>query len=495
MKIVPCREPRAGLSHLQLGPCTTLTYDNLDKTMGILRSDGKMTSFVMKILVLLFVVELSYAQIPCFPGAVGFGTTTKGGRGGKIVFVTNTNASGEGSLRAALEMEGPRIVVFKVGGTIELNGNLMIRNPFITIAGQTAPGGGICIKNGMIAVKTHDVVIRGLRIRQGDLPDGVKPDIRDPIEVWAHKKFLGEVYNVVIDHNSLSWAVDVGLDIGGTAHDITASWNIISEGLNNSIHPKGKHSKGLAFHKTAGTNLTAHHNLLAHNDQRNPKIANEGKAEFVNNVIYDFGLVGTDIGGNLQAHILGNYYKPGPSTQPRKGSIKPFEIDDKALAGAPDLKILISGNVFEGTSTSDEWSLMRGDRRYETKEPAFSSSGLAASTAQEAYDKTLTHAGAIVPERDTVDRRIVNDVRTGSGKVIDSQKEVGGWPVLAAGVAPPDGDSDGMPDEWEKTNGFRPDEHDASEDGDSDGYTNIEEYINGLFPPLSESIGQGKKDQ
>ncbi len=454
-----------------------------------------MTSFLLKLVLLVFAMDLSYAQIPCFPGAEGFGTMTKGGRGGTVVFVTNTNASGEGSLRAAIEMEGPRIVVFRVGGTIEVNGTLMIRNPFITIAGQTAPGDGICIRNGMIAVKTHDVVIRGLRIRQGDDPNGVKPDIRDPIEVWGHKRYPGEVYNVVIDHNSLSWAVDVNLDIGGTAHDVTASWNIISEGLNNSIHPKGKHSKGLAFHKTAGTNITAHHNLLAHNDQRNPKIANRGRSEFVNNLVYNFGLVGTDIGGNLQTHILGNYFKPGPSTQKRKGSLKPFEIDEKALP-APDLKILIKGNVFDKNPASDEWSLMKGDKQYETREPVFPASGVTASTAEEAYEMVLKYAGALVPERDTVDRRIINDVRTGSGRVIDSQDEVGGWPELASGIAPEDTDRDGIPDEWEKANGLPPDEDNAGEDHDGDGYTDIEEYINSLFPSFSaDSLGQGKTDQ
>ncbi|MDH4070117.1 MAG: hypothetical protein OEV30_06805, partial [Ignavibacteria bacterium] len=273
-----------------------------------------------------FFAQVSTADIPCFPGAEGHGTTTKGGRGGDVLFVTNTNASGAGSLRAAVEAEGPRIVIFNVGGTIELNGTLMIRNPYITIAGQTAPGDGICIRNGMIAIKTHDVVIRGLRIRQSDDRSGTRPDIRDAIEIWGRRSSPGSVYNVVVDHNSLSWGVDVNLDIGGTAHDVTVSWNIISEGLNNSIHPKGNHSKALAFHKTAGTNLTAHHNLLAHNDQRNPRIVSPGRSEFVNNVVYNFGKVGSDVGGNLQTVIVGNYYKSGPSTGKPRGPITPIEL-------------------------------------------------------------------------------------------------------------------------------------------------------------------------
>jgi hypothetical protein len=308
--------------------------------------------------------------------------------------------------------------------------------------------------------------------------------------VWAHKRSPGEVYNVVIDHNSLSWGVDINLDIGGTAHDVTASWNIISEGLNNSIHPKGKHSKGLAFHKTAGSNITAHHNLLAHNDQRNPKIANKGKSEFVNNVIYNFGLIGTDVGGNLQTHLLANYFKAGPSSATRKGSLKPMEIDEKALRDAKDLKILVKGNIFEGTSDSDEWNMMRGDRKYQATEHVFPQSGVTVTTAEEAYELVLKYAGALVPERDAVDLRIVNDVRQGTGRVIDSQSEVGGWPVLAEGTPPEDSDRDGMPDGWEKEHGFQPNNDDSGEDHDRDGYTNIEEYINSFFSPqMGESYG------
>jgi len=437
--------------------------------------------FPLGIVVLLLVfAQAAFADIPSFPGATGYGTTTIGGRGGAVVFVTNTHASGPGSLKAAVDMSGPRIVVFRVGGTIEVGGTIMVRNPFITIAGQTAPGGGICIKNGMIAVKTHDVIIRGLRIRQSDDPKGTNPDIRDAMEIWAHRTMPGSVYNVVVDHNSFSWGVDVNLDIGGTAHDVTASWNIISEGLNHSIHPKGKHSKGLAFHLTAGTNLTAHHNLLAHNDQRNPKIAQKGQSEFINNVVYDFGKIGTDISTKAQTAVLGNYYLSGPSTEERRGSVKPIEIDEKALP-APQLRIYLQGNYFDGKPYADNWELMRGEREHEAT-GAYEGSGIPVLPAEEVYEQILLHAGAVAPARDAVDIRIVRSVKERTGSVIDSPRDVGGWPVLDTGEAPADGDDDGMPDVWELANGLDPNHYDADGDRNNDGYTNIEEYVNSLLP-------------
>lgn len=441
---------------------------------------------------LLFLAHSSLAEIPCFPGAEGYGTTTRGGRGGDLLFVTNTNASGPGSLRAAVEASGPRIVVFRVGGVIELNGTLMVRNPFITIAGQTAPGDGIVIKNGMIAVKTHDVVIRGLRIRQSDDRSGTKADIKDAIEVWGHRQSPGEVYNVVIDHNSLSWGVDVNLDIGGTAHDVTVSWNIISEGLKRSIHSKGDHSKAMAFHKTAGTNLTAHHNLLAHNDQRNPRIVNPGRSEFINNVVYDFGKVGTDIGGDLQTAIVGNYYKSGPSTGKPRGPITPIEIYQKARSDS-GLEIFLDGNMFNGVPYADNWDLMNGDRRFKADSMPFTGSGLTVSCAEEAYELVLEYAGAVSPKRDPVDLRVVKNTREGTGRIIDSPDDVGGWPSVSKGTPPQDSDDDGMPDAWELEQGLDPKRFDANEDHNGNGYTNIEEYINSLLP--SPLAGRGEKEE
>jgi pectate lyase len=262
--------------------------------------------------VLLLGTTTSSAAQSAFPGAVGFGAITSGGRGGRVIEVTNLNDSGTGSFRAACEASGARIVVFRTGGTIHVTKNIRIPNPYITIAGQTAPGDGILIRGAGLVIQNHDVIVRGLRIRAGDDPDGPSPDNRDSL-ILDNKQ--GHVYNVVVDHCSVSWAIDENISIWWPgAHDITISNCIISEGLNDSLNPDGNHSKGLI----AGpgiSNLTIVGNLMAHNDERNPRLASTN-VEVINNLVYDRGLRDVDIGSGSVAQnvsVIGNHFLKGPS--------------------------------------------------------------------------------------------------------------------------------------------------------------------------------------
>ena len=197
------------------------------------------------ILLCLLSVAIHIQSQPAFPGAQGFGSTTKGGRDGKLFFVTNLNSDGPGSFREACEAKGPRIVIFRVGGTITIEKSISIQNPYITIAGQSAPGDGICIRGAAIKITTHDVIVRGLRIRIGDGP-GPAPDNRDGLSIANNSK---QPYNIIIDHCSISWAIDENFQLWYPCNSITIQWCIISEGLHNSLHPKRPHSSGLIIDK------------------------------------------------------------------------------------------------------------------------------------------------------------------------------------------------------------------------------------------------------
>jgi pectate lyase len=233
------------------------------------------------------------SQIPAFPGAEGFGSVTLGGRGGRVIEVTNLNDAGPESLRAAIDAEGPRIVVFRLAGTIDLESSLLVIHPYITIAGQTSPGKGITLRpissavEALLLIETHDVVIRFLNLRAGP------PSAGDAMMIQASDAH--DTSNVVIDHNSMSWAVGRNLATWYDVHDISIQWNIFSEGLNCSIHPKGCHSKGVLLggyasdenkNKPGANNISFHHNLMAHNGERNPYISASG-VDFVNNVAYN----------------------------------------------------------------------------------------------------------------------------------------------------------------------------------------------------------------
>jgi pectate lyase len=437
--------------------------------------------------------------VPAFPGSEGFGSSTKGGRGGEVIEVTNLNDSGPGSLRAAIEAQGPRIIVFQVAGTIELKSSLVIDNPFITIAGQTSPGNGITLRDvsaeveSLIQVQTHDVIIRFLTLRAGPPSAG---DAMEILSSGAH-----DTYNVIIDHDSMSWAVNRDLATWYDIHDTTIEWNIFSEGLNCSIHPKGCHSKGVLIggyasdenkDKPGAYNITLHHNLMAHNGERNPYIEAAGVIDVVNNVAYNpFGTFShIDMVDQLAqdfVNYVGNYFKPGPNTELKYG----IRVLNPGALGAG---IFVRGNIGPQRWKDDQPEIDIVDpdaRQFVVSEPFFAET-VKETTAILAYDQVLEDAGAnkglncdgtFFWRRDAIDTRIVDDVKNGTGKIIDDPSEVGGWLTIASATACADTDHDGMPDAWEQQYGFDPnDPSDASKVSNGNRYTNIEEFLNGTNP-------------
>lgn len=438
--------------------------------------------------------------IPAFPGAEGFGAPAIGGRGGAVLVVTNLNDSGPGSLRAAVSAAVPRIVVFRVSGTIELKSSLVIDNPYITIAGHTAQGQGITLRGvsseieALILIKTHDVVIRFLAIRAGP------PSAGDGIMILASAAH--DTYNIVIDHNSVSWAVNRNLATWYDVHDISIQWNVFSEGLNCSIHPKGCHSKGALLggyasdenkDKPGAGNVSFHHNLMAHNGERNPLVSTSGITDVVNNVVYNpFGSFShVDLQHQLTVipvNYVGNYFKPGTDTNPGKFGI---DIASQKVLGA---RIYVLGNIGPQRLDAAQAEIDIVDPDARPYIVSIRNPGVLVTTtsASEAYDQVLANAGASMGlscdgvfflRRDAIDVRIVADVINGTGNIIDDPSEVGGWLTIAPSSACDDADQDGMPDLWEQKYGFDVDDpSDALADRDGDGYTNIEEYLNATNP-------------
>jgi pectate lyase len=444
------------------------------RRVPILRKPRRSLAVLVTILGLVSLVIMQYtdspvtAPIPAFPGAEGFGANTPGGRGGRILEVTNLEDSGPGSLRAALEASGRRIVVFRTGGTITLESSIRVRHPYLTIAGQTAPGDGITLKmnpaqhHGLMDLETHDVVFRGLRFRQGAHK---KTDAAIPLDIKNASR-------VVIDHCSLSWSTDEVLTTYNDTSDITISWNIIAEGLSHSTHYEGEHSRGLFISGDDSRNITAHHNLLAHNRRRNPEVSTAGVADIRNNVIYNWGSSATlitDKRGSAGMNVVGNYYKRGPSTTTT------VEIDGKSYRSG--MSLYATGNLRADGSPA---KLDARARRWAVPEPV-SAPHVTTTSARQAYADVLAGAGARVPATDPIDARILGEVASGTGRIIDDPEEVGGWPMLDPGTPRDDSDHDGMPDAWETERGLDPANDDSGADRNGDGYTNIEEYINGLM--------------
>jgi pectate lyase len=401
-----------------------------------------------------------------FPTAEGFGASARGGRGGKVLFVTNLNDSGPGSFREACMTPGPRTVIFRVSGTIDLKSRLVIREPFLTIAGQTAPGDGICLSGMDFIVSTNDVIMRYLRSRPGDQ----KPGERDAFS-------LTSVDNVIVDHCSASWGIDEQLSTWRSKR-VTVQWCLITEALHNSHHSKGNHGFGSLIQCEGAT---YHHNLYAHNRSRNPR-PGSGTVDFRNNVIYDWnGMAGYAEDNTHRVNYVANYIKAGPST-----------VDHRNIAfhtGMTKTFYYVHGNVFEGLVAEGQ----EDDRIFRVRnggnlagEPV-DVPPVKTDTATVAFERVLAEAGAILPKRDSVDARIVEQVRSGTGKHIDSQDQVGGWPELESASAPADTDNDGMPDAWEKSHELNPeDPSDTNADTDGDRYTNLEEFLNATDPKAKD---------
>ena len=406
------------------------------------------------------------ASIPAFPGAEGFGAKSVGGRGGKVFEVTNLNNSGSGSLRACVEASGPRTCVFRTGGTIGINSDLAITNPYITIAGQTAPGGGITLKGSTLSINTHDVIVRYLRVRSGPIGN------KDGVSIHPSGK------DIIFDHCSVSWATDENFSPTGDTTDVTVQWCIIAEGLYDSNHPKGPHSMGMLI--TASGNISVHHTLLAHHRGRHPKVT-RGNIDLVNNVIYNWGYSATeasDRDGSLRLNYVGNYIKPGLDSR--------TSVSGLSLSGS-SISAYVKGNIGEHSRPSNdlpEWDIVNGSESRRTLS-RHNFPQVTTTSAFDAFDQVLANAGATLPMRDSVDSRIVNSVRKGTGRFIDDPSQVGGWPQLAAGTPPVDSDHDGMADNWEISQ-FGSLSRDGRGDANNNGYTDLEEYLNqlaGAVPP------------
>ncbi len=443
--------------------------------------------------------DLPQADIPAFPGAWGGGMYSFGGRGGKVYVVTSLDDDGPGTFREACNAVGPRTVVFNVAGTIHLKNRVRIRAPYITIAGQTAPGDGVCVRGATVCVDTHDVVVRHLRFRRGETNVANRDDS------------LGgnPVGNIVLDHVSASWGLDENVSMYRHMHrppggdkdlklptvNITLQWCISTEALDTYNHSLGS--------TIGGHNSTFHHNLWACNAGRNPSIGMDGDFGFVNNVLFNWRHRTVDGGDQRSRYsIVNNYYKPGPATNAGAVGFRVLRPDGRQpTKGAPREwgKAYVAGNVVEGNAavTKDNWAggvqIDGGDDpkvvlpRVRVETP-FPMAPLPTQTAAEAYEGVLKHAGATLPRRDVVDRRAVEQVRTGSVPpgtklgIVTDVSQVGGYPEYR-GEPVADADRDGMPDAWERAHGLNPaDPADAAADANGDGYTNIEEYLNGRDP-------------
>ena len=422
--------------------------------------------------------------VMAFPGAQGFGAATVGGRGGVVYEVTNLDDSGTGSLRDAVSAKGPRTVVFRVDGTIEQHEPLKITNPYLTIAGQTAPGGGITLSGEEVRVQTHDVVIRHLRIRTGDVVTPVDGwDNRDVINFGAPDK-VGGTYNIVIDHCSLSWSVDeIVMSWFGT-HDITLQNCILSEALYRSKHPKGPHSMAILI-GDGSHHISIHHNLIADCNGRNPQVSDSAVVDFRNNVVYNWGEYAALFKSpNQTINFVANGYQAGPDADT---SYSPNAV--KLHSDAKNLQLFIEYNIDPVCTSAldDNWDMVvwTSDRQVTDTslraEREFSHPPIATMDLSVAYDYVLKHAGATQPERDAIDARIVADVQYGTGGIIDSPADGGGWVSMRRGSPPADSDHDGMPDDWESERKLDPRSAvDSAKDRNGDGYTNLEEYLHWL---------------
>jgi pectate lyase len=436
-----------------------------------------------------------------FPGAEGYGKYATGGRGGKVLIVTNLNDDGEGSFRKAATTNGSRIIVFAISGTIHLNSSVSIKAN-ATIAGQTAPGDGICIADRSVQLGGDNVIIRYMRFRLGDKFQRQAGQVDGSGSEDAFGG--GGKKHIIIDHCTFSWSNDECFSVYN-GDSSTFQWNIISEPLNYSYHFETgdkdweHHGYGGIW---GGKHLTAHHNLFAHCNNRNPRFNGnrQGIQEFVdyvNNVIYNWGGNTVYAGEGGYYNIINNYFKYGPSTNKnvRYRIVNPGKTDVIGFG-----KWYVNGNYVDEAAemSKNNWlGIVMGnggtedDKRNTVINDPHPADKINIQTAEAAFESVLNHAGASY-RRDTLDERVINDVKNRTGFIIDVQGRypahspfemtLNAWPTLKSLPAPTDTDKDGMPDDWEKKNGLDPsDASDASKISSHKFYSNIEVYINNIM--------------
>ena len=477
-------------------------------------------------------------KTPAFPGAEGFGRYVTGGRGGKVYHVTNLNDAGEGSLRWALDQNGAKTIVFDVSGTIHLKSTLSISKGNVTIAGQTAPGDGICVADYPVQIKTNNVIVRYMRFRLGN--KNVKVNGADGWDGFGGF----DQSDIIVDHCSVSWSIDECLSIYGNKNT-TVQWCLVAQSLQDAGHSKGSHGYGGNW---GGSGASFHHNLMAHHESRVPRLGPryttqlDERMDMRNNVFYNYCGNGCYGGEAMNVNIVNNYYKPGPGTA-QIGTTKQERIaglgirTESYITSYPDYaptlhvwgKYFVEGNVNPkyNAVTNDNWqygiynqiNASNNDGLYneEVKDSIRLSQPIdfvvtTTHSAEQAYEKVLAYAGASL-HRDTFDDLMVTDTReglatyTGAGNhkgIIDSQEDNrpadagddwSAWPTLASAPAPADTDHDGMPDDWETANGLNPNDASDGAATASDGYTNLEHYLNAIVAGITEAQYEGGVQQ
>jgi len=483
------------------------------------------------------------ADLPAFPGAEGFGANSIGGRGGTVIKVTNLNAYGPGSFREAvttaprnyansirewetkLEYEarvaagntrprhypngvwssessanylmrledtvGHRIVVFEVSGIINLESGLTIYIPYITIAGETSPG-GILVSGAQTTVNTHDVIIRHMRFRVGShqIANGADPETLDSFDIWGQYWGQLEAYNIIIDHCSFSWGVDETFTISGGVKNTTIQWSIISEGLSHTGHPKGEHSKGLFISGKYiyPSSITLSHNYIAHNTDRNPLIFSpidvDMIVDVVNNVSYNWkGGLSPGGGGSAKINWVFNYAKQGI----RSNSYS-YEVIHGSFSLPASSQLYVFGNIGSTrlNQSDPHWNVgesWRNELLDEAWRQPTAWTVPPVTTTEMSHDyalEILKTVGASKPVRDSADERVVNDFINSTGDIIDNVNYPADYPTFSVIPPPVDNDNDGMADSWEAAHGMNVSTNDSALDNDGDGYTNIEEYLHDL---------------
>ena len=497
------------------------------------------TNITLMLLVLLAGIttisaEEAKEKTPAFPGAEGFGRYVSGGRGGKVYHVTNLNDSGTGSLRWAVGQNGTRTIVFDVSGTIHLKSVLNIKGGNLTIAGQTAPGDGICIADYPVSIQANNVILRYLRFRLGN-----KYVTENGADSWDGLGGMDQ-QDIMVDHCSVSWSIDECLSIYGVKNS-TVQWCISSQSLQDAGHSKGAHGYGGNW---GGSGVTYHHNLMAHHESRVPRLGPryttqlDERLDMRNNVLYNWAGNGCYGGEAMKVNIVNNYYKPGPGTA-QISAVRQRRIAGIGIRTSQYVKtypayqptehiwgkFYVDGNVNSKYSdvTNDNWTygiynqITNSDNdnlfTATTKDTIKLSQPIdfvyvTTHTATDAYKKVLAYAGCCLT-RDDVDQLIINDTQnglathTGSGNhngMIDSQEDNkpvdadanwSAWPTLNSTEAPVDTDGDGMPDSWETANGLDPNNAKDGSIVGEDGYTNLENYLNSIVAEITEGQLEG----